>query len=61
LKKGHTLPIAAATLVVAAEDYDCESVKSSARDKTHEGMLPVIQPDRSKWEVSPVFRGLHAK
>jgi hypothetical protein len=44
----------------AAGVYDCESVTSSARDKTHEGMLPVIRPNRSKWGVSPVFRRLHA-
>ena len=47
-------------MVAAAGVYDCESVTSSARDKTHEGMLPVIRPDRSKWGVSPVFRRLHA-
>jgi hypothetical protein len=47
-------------MVAAAGVYDCESVTSSARDKTHEGMLPVIRPDRSKWGVSPVFSRLHA-
>ena len=60
MKKEHTLPFAARTMVAAAGVYDCESVTSSARDKTHEEMLPVIRPDRSKWGVSPVFRRLHA-
>src|ERR1039457_5072158 len=44
-------------MVAAAGVYDCESVTSSARDKTHEGVLPVIRPDRSKWGVSPCFAG----
>jgi hypothetical protein len=47
----HTQPLAAQIMVVAAEGYNCESVTSSARDKTHEGMLPVIRPDRSEWYV----------
>ncbi len=59
-ENGHTLPLAAQIAVVAAKVYDCESVTSSARDKTHEGMLPVIRPDRSKWDIFPVFRRLHA-
>src|ERR1039457_4911006 len=44
-------------MVAAAGAYDCESVTSSARDKTHEGVLPVIRPDRSKWGGSPCFAG----
>ena len=32
-------------MVAAAGVYDCESVTSSARDKTHEGMLSLAYRD----------------
>jgi hypothetical protein len=60
-EEGAHLPVAAAIVVVAAEVYDCESVTSSARDKTHEGMLPVIRPDRSSEMFFPCFAGCTPK
>jgi len=60
LKQKHNLRLAARIMLAAAEVYDRKSVTSSGRDKTDEGMPPIIRPDRSKWDVSPVFRRLHA-